>query len=156
MRLPRQRELGDGSFLSRLQPPRKSRAAPQRVRVVEYRLDDAAEAQSYRLITTLLDPERAPAGELAALYAQRWELETALDELKTHQRGPRVVLRSKTPDGAYQEAYGYLLTHYAIRRVMHDAALAADLDPDRLSFLRSLRAARRSARASTGFSPHDA
>ena len=156
MRLPRQRELGDGSFLSRLQPPRKSRAAPQPVRVIEYRLDDAAEAQSYRLITTLLDPERAPAGELAALYAQRWELETALDELKTHQRGPRVVLRSKTPEGAYQEAYGYLLTHYAIRRVMHDAALAADLDPDRLSFLRSLRAARRSARASTGFSPHDA
>lgn len=124
------------------------------MRVIEYRLDrGAADGTSYRLLTTLLDSERAPAAELAALYAQRWELENVFDELKTHQRGPRVVLRSKKPEGAYQEAYGYLLTHYAIRRVMHDAALAADLDPDRLSFLRSLRATRRSARTGTGFSP---
>jgi hypothetical protein len=95
----------------------------------------------------------APARELAALYPQRWELESALDELKTHQRGPRVVLRSKQPDGVYQEAYGHLCTHYAIRRVMHDAALRADLVPHRLSFIRSLRAARRSTRTRPGFSP---
>ena len=57
------------------------------------------------------------------LYHERWEIENALDELKVHQRGPRVVLRSKAPDGVYQEAYGYLCTHYAIRRLMHDAAL---------------------------------
>ena len=75
------------------------------------------------------------------------------DELKTHQRGPRVVLRSKHPDGVYQEVYGYLCTHYAIRRLMHDAALQADLDPDRLSFTRSLRAARRSTRSRPGFFP---
>src|SRR5208282_4509903 len=74
-------------------------------------------------------------------------------ELKVHQRGPRVVLRSKAPDGVYQEAYGYLCTHYAIRKLMHDAALQADIDPDRLSFTRSLRAARRSARTQPGFSP---
>jgi hypothetical protein len=87
------------------------------------------------------------------LYSERWEIEGALDEFKTHQRGPRVVLRSKQPHGVYQETYGYLCTHYAIRRVMHDAALRADLDPDRLSFTRSLRAARRSARTQPGFPP---
>jgi len=95
--------------------------------------------------------------ELIDASARRWqtnlELKSALDELKTHQRGPRVVLRSKSPDGVYQEAYGHLCTHYAIRRVMHDAALHADLVPHRLSFIRSLRAARRTARAQPGLSP---
>jgi hypothetical protein len=66
------------------------------------------------------------------------------------------VLRSKSRDGVLQEVYGLLLTHYAIRRVMNDAALSAGIDPDRLSFVRSLRAARRSARGSTGSSPHEA
>ena len=124
--------------------------------MIEYRLDDPALGdadQRYRLITTILDPDQAPAEELAALYPERWELESALDELKTHQRGPRVVLRSKTPDGVYQEAYGHLATHYAIRRVMHDAALQADLVPHRLSFIRSLRATRRTARTQPGLSP---
>ena len=89
----------------------------------------------------------------SARHPERWEIEGMLDELKTHQRGPRAVLRSKHPDGVYQEAYGYLCTHYAIRRLMHDAALQADLDPDRLSFITSLRAARRSTRSHPGFSP---
>ena len=160
LRVPRERELPDGSFLALLDVPRTLRSAPlaqRRVRVIEYQLGNAesGEATTYRLLTSILDHEVAPAPELAALYPQRWEIESALDELKTHQRGPRVVLRSKSPDGALQEAYGLLLTHYAIRRLMHDAALAAGLDPDRLSFIRSLRAARRSARASTGFSPHE-
>src|SRR5437773_1483382 len=130
----------------------RSRSCGEPARVVEYRLDDPALAEDdrrYRLITTILEPEAAPAAELAALYPQRWELESALDELKTHQRGPRVVLRSKHPDGVYQEAYGHLCTHYAIRRVMHDAALQADLVPHRLSFIRSLRA----SRTQPGFSP---
>src|SRR6202035_1659086 len=47
----------------------------------------------YRLITTILDPTQAPAKELAALYHERWEIETALDELKTHLRGAKIVLR---------------------------------------------------------------
>ena len=92
----------------------------------------------------------APAAELAALYPDRWEFETALDELKTHQRGPRVVLRSKTPDGVRQEAYGYLCTHYAIRALMHTAATDHGVDPDRVSFTASLHAARRSVRAGLG------
>ena len=124
--------------------------------MIEYTLEDPGLPQAeqrYRLLSTLLDPEQAPAAELAALYRERWELEGAIDELKTHQRGPRVVLRSKHPDGVIQEAYGYLCTHYAIRRLMHDAALKANLDPDRLSFTRGLRAARRSTRSHPGFSP---
>jgi hypothetical protein len=159
--LPREQTLSDGSYLTSIYAlkDRKARREGQPARVVEYGLDDPARGepdQRYRLITTLLDPDSAPANELAALYAERWEIEGALDELKTHQRGPRVVLRSKAPDGVYQEAYGHLATHYAIRRVMHDAALTADLDPDRLSFIRTLRAARRSARTQPGFSPpHD-
>jgi Insertion element 4 transposase N-terminal/Transposase DDE domain len=156
--LPREHSLPDGSYLTSIYAlkNRRARRNGDRARVVEYRLDDPAlaeEDQRYRLITTILDPDAAPANELAALYPQRWELESALDELKTHQRGPRVVLRSKHPDGVYQEAYGHLCTHYAIRRVMHDAALQADLVPHRLSFIRSLRAARRAARTQPGFSP---
>jgi hypothetical protein len=159
MLLPREEQLADGSYLTRIyksQSDQRAKRAGERVRVIEYRIDDpvlADEQQRYRLITTILEPERAPAKELAALYPQRWEFESALDELKTHQRGPRVVLRSKQPDGVYQEAYGHLCAHYAIRRVMHDAALRADLVPHRLSFIRSLRAARRSTRTQPGFSP---
>jgi hypothetical protein len=156
--LPREQPLADGSYLTSIYAlkNRKAKRDGTQARVIEYQLDDPAlgeDEQRYRLITTLLDPNAAPANELAALYPQRWELESALDELKTHQRGPRVVLRSKAPDGVYQEAYGHLATHYAIRRVMHDAALQADLIPHRLSFIRSLRAARRSTRTQPGLSP---
>jgi hypothetical protein len=158
MALPREQPLPDDSYLSTVYAfsDRHSHSEGAQVRVVEYRIDDPAlpaAEQRYRLLTTILDPEQAPAPELAALYRERWEIEGALDELKSHQRGPRVVLRSKHPDGVYQEAYGYLCTHYAIRRLMHDAALRADIDPDRLSFIRGLRAARRSTRTQPGFSP---
>jgi len=89
------------------------------VRVIEYALDGDKETQSlYRLITTIADCEAAPARELAALYVERWEIETAFDEFKTHLRGPSVVLRSKTPDLVLQEFYGLLLAHYAVRGLM--------------------------------------
>ena len=158
--LPREQTLSDGSYLTSIHAlgDRKAKRNGERARVIEYRIDDRALAepeQRYRLITTLLDPDQAPAAELATLYPERWELESALDELKTHQRGPRIVLRSKTPDGVYQEAYGHLATHYAIRRVMHDAALHADLVPHRLSFIKGLRATRRSTRTQPGLSPPD-
>jgi hypothetical protein len=124
------------------------------VRVVEYEIADPGRPQAadtrYRLITTILDPDEAPAAELAALYAQRWEFESALDEMKSHQRGPRVVLRSKAPEGVRQEAWGYLCAHYAIRALMADAASDQGVDPDRISFTRSLNAARRSVRAGLG------
>ena len=82
------------------------------VRVIEYKLEGVEDAQPfYRVITTILDPRQAPAAELAALYIERWEIETAFDELKTHVRGSRVVLRSKTPDLVRQEFYGFLMAH---------------------------------------------
>jgi hypothetical protein len=160
MLLPREQPLPDGSYLTRVdanQPDQRAHRDGHQVRVVEYQVDDGLSdpEQRYRLLCTILEPEHAPAADLGVLYHERWEIENALDELKVHQRGPRVVLRSKAPDGVYQEAYGYLCTHYAIRKLMHDAALTGDLDPDRLSFTRSVRAARRSARTQPGFSPPD-
>lgn len=156
--LPREQTLADGSYLTHIAKDNhgRKRAGQILVRVIEYQLEDPAltdTEQRYRLITTLTDPDTAHGAELAGLYPQRWELESALDELKTHQRGPKVVLRSRSPDGVYQEAWGHLATHYAIRRLMHDAALQADLIPHRLSFIRSLRAARRSTRTQPGLFP---
>jgi Transposase DDE domain len=147
--------FADGSWRSELgqSQPKHKRVA---VRVIDYRLDDAGrngEPEGYRLITTILEPERAPAAELSALYPQRWEQEGVLDELKTHQRGPGVVLRSKDPDGVRQEVWAYLLVHYAIRTLMYQAALQAEVDPDRLSFTRSLHIARRQVTSQAAFSP---
>ena len=105
------------------------------------------------MITTITDPAAAPAAELAQLYTQRWEIETAFDVLNTHQRGPALVQRSKMPDGVIQEVYGYLCVHYAIRWLMHSTATDYGHDPDRLSFIRSLRAARRTKASHPGFSP---
>jgi hypothetical protein len=157
--LPVLERFSDGSFRSELVATGDRRAREQvtAVRVIEYAIDDpgraGAEDTHYRLLTTIADPAAAPAGELAALYAQRWEIESVFDELKTHQRGPKVVLRSKTPDGVRQEAYGYLCVHYAIRALMHAAGDDAGVDPDRISFTRSLRAARRSVRTQRGTAP---
>src|SRR5262249_18511173 len=105
------------------------------------------------LITTILDHEAAPALELAALYQERWEIETALDELKTHQRGPAEVLRSRSPGGVEQEVWGHLLVHHAIRTLMHDTAEHAGLDAARPSSRRSTRPARRQVTAQAAFSP---
>lgn len=153
--LPVVRVLDDGSYLSTVhaEPDRRSRRNPVTVRVVEYTLARTGDATLYRLVTTLLDPKEAPAAELAALYAQRWEIETTLDEIKTHQRGPKLVLRSKYPWGVEQEVYGLLLVHHAIRQLMHQAALHEGLDPDRLSFTRSLRVVRRQVPAQAALSP---
>ena len=150
--LPVLHALPDGSYLSHL--IRKGHQ-PIAVRVIEYTIDDgrAPQDEHYRLVTTLLDPGQAPALELAELYAQRWEFETALDELKTHQRGAKVVLRSKSPDGVEQEVWGFLLVHWAIRDLMHNAALDGDVDPDRVSFIRTLRLARRTVTEQAAFSP---
>jgi hypothetical protein len=147
LRLPREAVLADGSYLTTIYPSdkdRRHRTGGIRVRVVEYRLAGIAEAEPlYRLLTTLLDPARAPAAELAALYHERWEIEGALAELKTRLRGARVVLRSKTPELVRQEVWGLLLAHFAVRGLMHEAALKADEDPDRLSFLHAVRVVRR-------------
>lgn len=155
MVLPVVELLTDGSYLSQIVAAGDAkRRNPTTVRVVEYTLDTTATI--YRLITTILDPQQAPAVELAVLYAQRWEFETALDEIKTHQRGPGLILRSRHPDGVQQEVYAFLLVHYAIRELMWQAAHQAGEDPDRLSFTRSLNVIRRQVTAQAAFSPYTA
>lgn len=144
--LPCQKRLPDGS-LSRIYPTQQDQRRARNgvvVRVIEYRLEGVEGAEPlYRLATTIPDDELAPAAELAALYHERWEIETAFDELKTHLRGANIVLRSKTPDLVRQEFYGLLMAHFAIRGLMHEAALSAGVDPDRLSFLHTVRVVRR-------------
>jgi len=147
LRLRCDKALADGSYLSRIYASERDwrhQAQGVRVRVIDYRLEGVAGAEPiYRLVTTILEPRQAPAQELAALYHERWEIETALDELKTHLRGSQIVLRSKTPGLVRQEFYGLMMAHFAIRGLMHEAALEADIDPDRLSFLHAVRVVRR-------------
>jgi len=147
MRLAVEERLPDGSYRSRIyasERDRRHRSHGVVVRVMDYPLQGIADAEPiYRLVTTVLDPQQAPAEELAALYHERWEIETALDELKTHLRGAKIVLRSKTPDLVRQEFYGLLLAHFAVRGLMHEAALQAGEDPDRLSFVHAVRVIRR-------------
>jgi hypothetical protein len=146
-RLEVDRRFRDGSYLSRIYASTSDRRNQRKavvVRVIDYRLKNVEDAEPiYRLITTILDPKQAPATELAALYHERWEIETTLDELKTHLRGAQIVLRSKTPELVRQEFYGLLMAHFAIRGLMHEAALHADEDPDRISFLHSTRVVQR-------------
>jgi hypothetical protein len=144
--LPVLERFSDGSYRSELVIKDEKRRKQQvvAIRVIAYEIDDEgrpqAEETTYRLITTILEPDSAPASELSGLNPERWEFETLLDELKTHERGPRVVLRSKSPDGVRQEIYGYLCTHYAIRALMCEVESPDGIDPDRVSFTRSLRA----------------
>lgn len=157
MRMACEQRLPDGSYLSHVYPSerdwrRKTNGSP--VRVIDYRLEGIADAEPiYRLATTILDPTQAPATELAALYHQRWEIENAFDELKTHLRGAQMVLRSKTPDLVRQEFYGLMMAHFAIRGLMHEAALQDDCDPDRLSFLHAVRVVRRKLALSKAIPP---
>jgi len=146
-RLDVEKRLPDGSYLSRIYASTSDRRNGRNgiaVRVIDYRLKDVEGSEPlYRLITTIFDHEQAPAKELAALYHERWEIETTLDELKTHLRGAQIVLRSKTPDLVRQEFFGLMMAHFAVRGLMHEAALKADEDPDRLSFLHSVHVVQR-------------
>jgi hypothetical protein len=161
--LPRIGTFTDGSYLAVLpRPGTRGRGVGVWVRVVEYRVTvvatdpggaSATRVELFRLITTITDPHQATAAQLADCYHQRWESETVYKSLKTHQRGPRQVLRSQDPGGVAQELYAYLITYQAVRQLMHQAAVAADIDPDRLSFTTALRAVRRyitSAATATG------
>ena len=145
--LPCLKRFRDGSYLSRIYKTQKDRRHNRNaieVRVIEYALKGMPDTEPiYRLITTVLDPKEAPAKELAALYHERWEIETAFDEFKTHLRGARIVLRSKRPDLVRQEFYGFMMAHFAVRGIMHEAALKADEDPDRLSYVHAVRVIRR-------------
>lgn len=126
------------------------------VRVIEYNVPDRdgnGSAELIVLLSTITDPRDARADELADTYHQRWEHETGNDQLKTHLRGPGKVLRSRLPALAYQEIWAWLTVHYAIAVLIHRAAEAADIDPDRISFTRALRIIRRTATGTADISP---
>ena len=167
--LERRKVLPDGSYLSYLVDTTTRRSFRHRdeqrieqliaskgtvVRVVEYQIEDReTSGEIYCLITTLLDPDAAPAIELAALYHRRWEIELAFDEIQTHQMGHGRVLRSKSPELVKQEVWSLLITHYAIRHLMAQAADTVEYDSERLSFMRSFRAIRRQVNGTAGFPP---
>lgn len=139
--------LSDGSYLSALAPPRKAARAgaePIVVRVVEYHLlaADGTPSEVFALITTMLDADTAPAGELAELYHARWQIENAFGAFKSQLKGDGVVLRSKTPDGAEQELWALLCAYHAIRELICAAAELTEQDPLRLSFIAALDAVR--------------
>jgi len=137
--------LSDGSYLAYIYPSndqRKKRGEHLLVRVIEYTIDDPhrpGHGEHHRLVTSLLDPDLYPAQTLACEYHQRWEVEITIDEMDTHQRLPNIPLRSQKPAGVIQEAYGLLIAHYAVRSVMHEAAVQNELDPDQLSFINAVR-----------------
>ena len=167
--LPVVRTFPDGSYESFLLDPKvRNRRKNQRhrgsahieepsgipVRVIEYEVTNReGKDEIFCLITTIMDPEDATAAELAAAYQERWEFESSLDEIKTHQRGRGGVLRSKSPEMIRQEIWALLLTHYAVRHLMCEAADQAGKDPDRLSFIRSLRVIRRQLTGQAALSP---
>jgi transposase IS4-like protein/DDE family transposase len=166
LKLPVLQRLPDDSYLSAITPKgvpaptslgqarwRVANRQAALVRVVEYQITDRPTGEVYRLITTITDWREALSGDLAAAYNQRWEFEIALDEIETHQIAHTRVLRSKSPEMVRQEIWGILLAHYAIRALMVEAAHDADIDPDRLSFMQSLRVIRREADGSADFPP---
>jgi hypothetical protein len=170
--LPVLRWLPDGSYLSYIADPRlkgqartQARRHPDRpatpltdlpgmhVRVIDYDVPGRGKGEVFTVVTSILDPEELPAPEIAAAYSERWEIELVFDEVETRQRGPAAVLRSRSPDLVLQELYGLLVTHYATRKLMAEAADQAGIDPDRLSFTRALNIVRRQVTAQAAFSP---
>jgi len=142
------RTLSDGSYLAYLYPSedgRRRRGERILVRIITYTITDPAlpgYGETHRVLTTLLNPHVAPAHDVACAYHERWEIEIVIDEIDTHQRLVGRTLRSLTPVGVIQELYGVLIAHYAVRKLMHEAALAADVDVDRLSFVHALEIVR--------------
>ena len=156
--LPVLTDLGDGSYLSEIAPsrvgPAQAREQAMTVRVIEYALPGDAQAQPrYRLLTTLLDPKVAPLLDLAALYHRRWEVEAVFDELKTHLRQGRRLLRSKTPELVRQEFYGWVLAHFAVRWLLHQGAARHRTPHAELSFKGHVELLRRAQPRSGAFPP---
>jgi hypothetical protein len=168
--LPVLERLPDGSYRSYIAEPKTKNLTSSRsrlakgamditelpgthVRVVDYDVPGRGKGEVFTVVTSVLDYQELPAPEIAAAYDQRWEIEIAFDEIETRQRGPGTVLRSRSPDLVLQELYGLLITHYAIRQLMTEAADQAELDPDRLSFTRTLNIVRRQVTAQAAFSP---
>ena len=146
VKFPAHKVLDDGSYLSWINPDRKSKkkgATKIQVRVIEYTIETDGELKTYRLVTSLMDLALFPALLLAQQYHQRWEIENTIDELKTHLNGRKTPIRSLKPREVVQEIYGWLLGHYAIRSLMFQAAQQAGISPLRLGFTGTLKIIRR-------------
>jgi len=135
--------LGDGTYLARMNLAGQKGAHPGGVvvRVIEYRVDGG---EVVRLLTDLLDPVAFPAGELAALYHERWESEASFRQVKTFQRGPQQILRSAGPDLVRQEIWAHLAVHHCLTAIIMRLAGRQRTDPDRISFVKVLKHVRRS------------
>jgi hypothetical protein len=160
-KLPVVRKLADGSYLSAIKPTNVARLVADEqaipVRVIEYVMpDDKGEQSHFRLLTTLLDENTAPASELASLYHQRWQVEAVFDELKTHLRRGQRVLRSKKADLVRQEFYGWVLAHYAVRWLLHQGATHGNVPHERLSFKGHVELMKRTQPRSGAFPPRAA
>lgn len=174
LELPVLKRLPDDSYLSIAFQPRTTRRQRERiirefretgetspadghlVRAVEYDIPDRegnGTGELICVITSILDPAEATAAELADAYHQRWECENLIDEIKTHQRGPAHILRSQSPEMVRQDIWAFLLAHYGVRKLMCRAADEVGEDPDRLSFIRSVRTIRRHITGQADFSP---
>jgi transposase IS4-like protein/DDE family transposase len=148
--------LPDGSYVAEVIPPQKSGMVSFRLRVIEYKLPDtqAERGELYRLVTTILDPARAPARELAVLYHERWDVEGFFKQIKSVQLNAARIFRSKSPDGVRQEFWAHLAVHYATTRIIADAAHHAGLDPDRISHKNTVRIVRSRIWMPDSFPPH--
>ena len=138
------KRLQDGSYLTYIYEDQDhQRGERLLVRVISYTFTDpripGAGQTTHRLMTTLLDPEQYPATDLAVLFHERWHVELVIDEVKTHLRLSARTLRSLTPEGIMQELYGLLLAHLAVRTLMLQAAIHADVAPTHLSFTGTVR-----------------
>ena len=155
--LPRLDTLSDGSYLSevraRSNAPVAVRARRLAVRVIEFTVTVGRKRKHYRVITTLLDPRKASASELANLYAKRWGIETAFDEVKTYLKGSGVLLRSQRPELVEQDFYGLLLAYFGIRSIMEEAARNQGIPPTELSFVHDVRVVIRRLPEMVSFSP---
>jgi hypothetical protein len=134
-------DLSDGSVRGLLHAPKhllrgeSDIPTPIEVRVIAYQHPGGKPS---RILVSLLDPEAYPAQELIELYHDRWELELSFDELKTHMLERKECLRSKKPEGVYQELWGQMLVYNLVRREMLLAAQQHELPPRRISFRLSL------------------
>jgi hypothetical protein len=148
--------LADGFYIAEVIPPKNSSVASFRLRVIEYRLPDVKDGKDelYRLVTTILDPVRAPAKDLAVLYHERWDIEGYFKQIKSVQLNADKILRSKSPDGIRQEFWAHLAVHYATMQIVADAAHLAKLDPDRISHKNTVRIIRSRIWIPVSFPPH--
>jgi Insertion element 4 transposase N-terminal/Transposase DDE domain len=148
--------LADGSYIAGITPPEQSGVAPFRLRVIEYRLPDVTDGKDelYRLVTTILDPDQAPAKELAIRYHERWDIEEFFKQIKSVQLNAEKIFRSKSPDRVRQEFWAHLGVHYATMRIVAHAAQQANVDPDRISHKNTVRIIRSRIWIPDTFPPH--